>query len=74
MVGYKIIKLVVTVLIVIIFVFIILSVLYLFNGSFELYPTDEQTGKINLSMVSLITMFVIIEIFLFVIRKRTKIK
>ena len=49
--------------------FISLTILYYFNGSLEMFPTEEQQGKIR-DVVRLITIILIIlELLLFFIRR-----
>jgi uncharacterized protein YpmB len=53
-----------------IFLLIIFSLLYLFNGSLEKYPTDEQISKVNISMGFIVFILVILELYLMFIRKK----
>lgn len=56
--------------IIIVAVFMILDITYYFNGSFELYPTEEQEEKVRLVTGVMFFMLFIIEVILvFIYRK-----
>ena len=63
-------KVVQNILICIIFVLIVISVLYYFNGSLEMYPTEEQHEKVRIVAGTLSILFVALEVIL--VRKRIR--
>jgi len=56
------------ILISIVFVFLVVFVLYYFNGSLEMYPTEEQHEKVRIVVGLLSILFIALEAFLVLLR------
>lgn len=52
-----------------IFVLMILALLYFFNGSLEMFPTEEQMEKVKIVAVFMMAISVVVELILALIRR-----
>ena len=63
-------KSILNILICIVFFFFIISVLWYFNGSLEMYPTDEQHGKARIAAGLLSVLNAIIGVLLVLLKRK----